>query len=69
MFDRYGDADMAGEPFAAFLAGARTWLQPYAAFLWLRTVMGTGEHWRWGALAKPSQEVRAGRGTAACLPC
>ena len=60
VFDRFGDADMAGEPFTAFFASARHWLRPYAAFLWLRRVLGTGEHWRWGALATPSQEVRPG---------
>lgn len=32
--------------------------QPYAVFIWLRRVFGTGEHWRWGALSQPTREVR-----------
>lgn len=61
VFERQGDADLATEEYRRFEASAAEWLRPYAVFIWLRGVMGTGEHWRWGALAAPTPEVRAGR--------
>lgn len=62
VFERQGDADLATEEYRSFEASAAEWLKPYAVFIWLRGVMGTGEHWRWGALAQPTPEVRGGWG-------
>ncbi|KAI8466522.1 MAG: cytosolic 4-alpha-glucanotransferase [Monoraphidium minutum] len=36
---------------------SRKWLVPYAAFCFLRDLFGTAEHWRWGAMAAPTQEL------------
>ena len=35
----------------------KDWLQPYAAFVFLRELFGSAEHWTWGTLAKPTSEV------------
>ena len=45
-------------PFTSSLSPCPLRPQPYAVFIWLRRVFGTGEHWRWGALAQPTREVR-----------
>lgn len=37
------------------------WLVPYAAFCFLRDLFGTAEHWRWGAMATPTPQVRCMR--------
>jgi 4-alpha-glucanotransferase len=60
VFDRGGAADLDSEAFRAFEAANREWLQPYAVFRVLRRLFGTGEHWRWGALSQPTQEVGEG---------
>jgi 4-alpha-glucanotransferase len=57
VFDRCGAADLESESFRRFCSDAWEWLQPYAVFIWLRRVFGTGEHWRWGALSQPTREV------------
>jgi 4-alpha-glucanotransferase len=58
VFDQLGKADLESEGFHRFCADSWEWLQPYAVFCMLRRVFGTGEHWRWGALSQPTQEVR-----------
>ncbi|KAK3238486.1 4-alpha-glucanotransferase dpe2, partial [Cymbomonas tetramitiformis] len=39
------------ERFQHFFTENREWLQSHAAFCFLRDLMGTSEHWRWGALS------------------
>lgn len=56
-FDRLGRAATSGAEFQAFCQENREWLQPYAAFCFLRDLFGTAEHWAWGALAAPSREA------------
>lgn len=58
MFDSVGSADLDSEGFRRFREANWEWLQPYAVFCLLRRLFGTGEHWRWGALSQPTQEVR-----------
>ena len=41
----------------AWFADNASWLEPYAAYSWLRQLFGTAEHWRWGAMSKPSPEL------------
>ncbi len=41
----------------AWFADNASWLVPYAAYSWLRQLFGTAEHWRWGAMSKPSPEL------------
>jgi hypothetical protein len=43
----------------AWFEANRKWLQPYAAFCFLRDIFGTAEHWKWGALSQGSPEVGA----------
>ncbi|KAI3431637.1 hypothetical protein D9Q98_004684 [Chlorella vulgaris] len=57
VFDRGGAADLEGEEFLRFKEANWEWLQPYAVFLVLRRLFGTGEHWRWGDLSRPTQEM------------
>ncbi|PSC73748.1 4-alpha-glucanotransferase DPE2 [Micractinium conductrix] len=57
VFDRQEAADMQSEEFQQFKAASWEWLQPYAVFIVLRRVFGTGEHWRWGALSQPTQDM------------
>ena len=65
VFDQLGKADLESEGFRRFCADSWEWLQPYAVFCMLRRVFGTGEHWRWGALSQPIQEVRRPRNVVA----
>lgn len=44
--------------FKAWFAASREWLQPYAAFCFLRELFGTAEHWKWGSLSHPTLKVR-----------
>ena len=65
LFDRLPPGELEGdEGFRRFCADSWEWLQPYAVFLVLRRVFGTCEHWRWGELSHPTQEVgrRSGAG-------
>ena len=58
LFDRLPPGELErDEGFRRFCADSWEWLQPYAVFLVLRRVFGTCEHWRWGALSHPTQEV------------
>ena len=50
---------MQSEDFQAWFAASSDWLQPYAAFLFLKDLFGTSEHWRWGSLSQPSSETIA----------
>ena len=43
--------------FQAWFESSRDWLQPYAAFLCLKDLFGSAEHWRWGALAEATPEA------------
>ena len=54
MFDKCGASVMSSASFKTWFASNAAWLRPYAAFLVLKDVMGTAEHWRWGALATPT---------------
>ena len=58
VFDRDGAAELNSEGFCRFREVNWEWLQPYALFCVLRRIFGTGEHWRWGVLSQPTQEVR-----------
>jgi 4-alpha-glucanotransferase len=40
-----------------WFAGAQSWVQPYAAFVFLKGLFGTAEHWTWGAMAHPTPEL------------
>lgn len=40
-----------------WFAASEQWLVPYAAFCFLRDLFGTAEHWRWGVMATPSQQL------------
>lgn len=57
VFDRRGQADLDSREFLRFKAEAWEWLQPYSVFCMLRKVFGSGEHWNWGSLSRPTQEV------------
>lgn len=35
----------------------QSWVQPYSAFCFLRVLFGSAEHWKWGSLSQPSQQV------------
>ena len=35
----------------------QSWVQPYSAFCFLRDLFGSAEHWKWGSLSQPSQQV------------
>jgi 4-alpha-glucanotransferase len=35
----------------------QSWIQPYSAFCFLRDLFGSAEHWKWGSLSQPSQQV------------
>ena len=48
-----------GAEYQEWLRGAAHWVRPYAVFCVLRDLFGTSEHWRWGALSKPTPEVPA----------
>lgn len=54
VFDTCGAAVMSTPAFADWFRDSAPWLRPYAAFLALRDIFGTAEHWRWGALATPT---------------
>lgn len=41
----------------AWFADNEFWLVPYAAFCFLRDLFGTAEHWRWGTMSTPTQQV------------
>ena len=43
--------------FQAWFESSQDWLQPYAAFLFLKDLFGSAEHWRWGALAEATPEA------------
>ena len=43
--------------FQAWFKSSQDWLQPYAAFLFLKDLFGSAEHWRWGALAEATPEA------------
>ena len=43
--------------FKTWYEANRAWLQPYAAFCFLRDLFGSAEHWKWGSLSRPSQQV------------
>ena len=44
--------------FESWFVANKEWLQPYAAFCFLRDLFGTAKHWKWGSLSHPSQKVR-----------
>ena len=35
----------------------QSWVQPYAAFCFLRDLFGSAEHWKWGSLSHPTQQA------------
>lgn len=41
----------ASEGYRAFFEGNREWLQPYAAFCFLKDIFGTADHSQWGTHA------------------
>lgn len=56
LFDIEGPALLQTEDFQDWYEGAREWLQPYAAFCFLRDLFGSAEHWKWGSLSHPTQK-------------
>ena len=44
--------------FQEFYAANKDWLRPYAIFSFLRDLFGTAQHWRWGALSRPTPQAR-----------
>lgn len=44
--------------FQEFYAANEDWLRPYAVFSFLRDLFGTAQHWRWGALSRPTPQAR-----------
>ncbi len=46
-------------PFQQWFEDNREWVQPYAAFCFLRDLFGNAEHWHWGSLSRPTQQVSA----------
>ena len=64
IFDAQGGTTLESADFKAFCAQNWEWLRPYAVFCFLRDLFGTAEHWRWGALGEPTDEVRIQRAGA-----
>lgn len=56
LFDSRGAALLQTDSFKEWYQGAKDWLQPYAAFCFLRDLHGSAEHWKWGSLSHPSQQ-------------
>lgn len=48
---------MQTKGYRAWFAANEHWLRPYAVFGFLRSLFGTAEHWRWGALGSPTPEA------------
>ena len=48
---------LQGTDFEGWFESSQDWLQPYAAFLFLKDLFGSAEHWRWGALAEATREA------------
>lgn len=51
-----GKRTLQSSSFLAFFKRNNDWLAPYAAFVYLRDLFCTAEHWKWGVLASPSPE-------------
>jgi 4-alpha-glucanotransferase len=56
IFKEEGTATLESDHFKAFCDNNAEWLQPYAAFCWLKPLFGTGEHWKWGIFSDPSPQ-------------
>ena len=52
--------------FQEFYAANEDWLRPYAIFSFLRDLFGTAQHWRWGALSRPTPQARLFSSLHAC---
>ncbi|GBF89315.1 4-alpha-glucanotransferase [Raphidocelis subcapitata] len=57
IFDAAGHKALDTPAFKEWFEASRSWLVPYAAFCFLRDLFGTAEHWRWGAMAAPTEEL------------
>eukprot|EP00878_Enallax_costatus_P005731 GHUV01006009.1.p1 GENE.GHUV01006009.1~~GHUV01006009.1.p1 ORF type:complete len:779 (+),score=167.27 GHUV01006009.1:209-2338(+) len=57
IFDAVGHKTLQTQAYKDWFAASEHWVVPYAAFSFLRDLFGTAEHWRWGVMAKPSQQL------------
>jgi len=57
IFDMEGEPQLQTAEFKTFFENNKGWLQPYAAFCFLRDLFGTSEHWTWGRLAHPDTDT------------
>eukprot|EP00210_Caulerpa_lentillifera_P004848 g4629.t1 len=51
-----GQKTLKSSAFIEFFKKNANWLAPYAAFIYLRNLFQTSEHWNWGLLACPTPE-------------
>eukprot|EP00898_Chlorokybus_atmophyticus_P004883 jgi/Chlat1/5396/Chrsp35S05221 len=56
VYDLHKGSDLETDEFKAFYEDNKAWLQPYAAFCFLRNLFGSSEHWNWGSYANVTSE-------------
>lgn len=59
IFDVAGHKSLQTQAYKEWFAASEHWLVPYAVFCFLRDLFGTAEHWRWGVMAQPSEQLLA----------
>jgi len=57
IFDLYGAETLESPEFKEWLADNREWVRPYAAFIFLKDLFQSAEHWQWGLMSKPTPQL------------
>eukprot|EP00879_Flechtneria_rotunda_P016824 GHRR01017609.1.p1 GENE.GHRR01017609.1~~GHRR01017609.1.p1 ORF type:complete len:841 (+),score=284.87 GHRR01017609.1:629-3151(+) len=57
IFEAAGHKSLQTQEYREWFVASESWLVPYAAFCFLRDLFGTAEHWNWGVMATPTQEL------------